>query len=107
MKMAAESFYEVESTFPGNTNNGVSVKLHIEKVKDFLHVVQLFLAANMGRLSQQGTKLQCLSHSRSRQMHILLLDIAGFPLKRIVPRLAIYQNFTGNDSHSHARGEDI
>jgi hypothetical protein len=90
-----------------NTNNSISVRLHAEQNENLLNIVQTLLSSKVCRLSQKRAELQRLANSRSRQMDILLLDIASFPLERVVTGETVHENLASNDAHCYSGGQNV
>jgi hypothetical protein len=94
-------------TFTGNPNNGISIRLHPEKLDDLLDVVNLLLVGNVGGLTEDGAEAKCFTYSGRVKVKILLLNITRFALERLIPRPAVDEHFTGNNTHSNTSRKDI
>lgn len=90
-------------TFSRNANHRICICFHAKQLDDLLDVFELFLSTYFCGLSKHGTETQSLPNSGSGKMQILLLDISGFPLERLVALAAVDKHFTRHHTHSNTR----
>jgi hypothetical protein len=74
------SLFDIE-TFAEYTNDGIRVALHLKQLDNFLNVVEFFLSRHLCGLTKHSTESKSFPDGRGRQMEILLLHVAGFPLE--------------------------
>ena len=99
---------EVKShTFTRNTNNGIGIGFHSKEFDHFLDIIELLLAADMGRLTKDGTKVQGLTHCCCVEVKILLLDVTSLALERLIPGATINQHITSHNSRGHTGSKHI
>ena len=94
-------------TLAWNTNNGISVVIHVQQAYDLIDIVEFLLLGKMSWLTQKGAEFKRFSHSSRMQVNVLLLNIAGFALKGRVALLTINEHVASDDANCRAFGKDI
>ncbi|KAH3664072.1 hypothetical protein OGAPHI_004786 [Ogataea philodendri] len=100
------TLFNVQS-FTSNTNNGVSILLHLQDVDNVLNVLVLLGFWNVLTLSQVCRESQSLSNSGSSEVQILLLNITGVSLERTVSQSTVNKHRSGNNTHGHTVSKHI
>lgn len=89
------------------TNDSVGVRIHLQKLQNLFHILELLLLANMIRLSKESAETKGFSNSTSLEVKILLLDIASLSLERDVSLLPVNEHLTSNCTHGNTRRQDV
>lgn len=94
-------------TLARNTHNCIGVGLHSKKADNFVDVLELLSAADVCRLTKDGTEIEGLSHRGSMKMKVLLLHIARFALEGLISQFSVNQHFASHNTHGHSSSEHI
>jgi hypothetical protein len=95
------------STFGGHANDSIGIFFHVKQLDHLIDICQLLLPRDLGGLSQESTKVQSLTNSGSREMKILLLNIACLALERGITLSAVYEHASCDNAHRGPRRKDI
>jgi hypothetical protein len=94
-------------TFTGDTNDGIRVLLHVEKLDDFIDVGKLVGTGDIGGLTKDSAEVKSFTDSRGREMQILLLNVASLALEGVVTMLAVDEHLTADDTHGDTGSKHI
>lgn len=92
------ALFNVE-TFARDTDDGVSVFLHFQKLDNLINISELLFAGDVRGLTKESAKVQGLANGGSLKMKILLLNVAGLALERSVSGKAINKHFSRDNTH--------
>jgi hypothetical protein len=68
------SLFDVK-TFTGDTDDGVSVFSHLQKLDDLFDIFELFFTGDVGWLTENGGEGEGFTDGRGGEMEILLLSV--------------------------------
>jgi hypothetical protein len=94
-------------TFSRNTDDGIGIFRHFQKLDDFLNVLDLLLPRDVSRLAKDCRKGKSFADRRGGQMEILLLSVTGLALERVIARFSVNEHLSGDDTHSSTGGQAV
>lgn len=97
------ALFDVE-TGSGNTNDGIGIRFHVQKLDDLVDVRKLFSLGDGTRLAKNRAEREGLADGRSRQVKILLLDVTWERIRMGYPPTDVtYQSCAGKSRHAGYR----